>query len=148
MNFTEDQLLAINTDGCDILVSAAAGSGKTAVLTSRVLKKIIDTSKSVDITDFLVVTFTISAAAELKTKLSNGIRAEMAKEGADVSRLRRQLLSLSYAKIATIDSFCLFIVKDCLTELGLPVGMSIGDSGEMDTLALEIMEEVPYHMRE
>ena len=142
MNFTEDQLLAINTDGCDILVSAAAGSGKTAVLTSRVLKKIIDTSKSVDITDFLVVTFTISAAAELKTKLSNGIRAEMAKEGADVSRLRRQLLSLSYAKIATIDSFCLFIVKDCLTELGLPVGMSIGDSGEMDALALEIMEDV------
>ncbi len=142
MNFTDDQLLAINTDGCDILVSAAAGSGKTAVLTSRVLKKIIDTSKRVDITDFLVVTFTISAAAELKTKLSNGIRAEMAKKDADVSRLRKQLLSLSYAKIATIDSFCLFIVKDCLTELGLPVGMSIGDSGEMDALALEIMEEV------
>ena len=141
IKFTPDQLLAINTEGSDILVSAAAGSGKTAVLTRRVLNKIIDTEKKCDITDFLVVTFTISAAADLKRKLSDGIREEMKREGADVSRLRRQLLSLSYAKIATIDSFCLFIVKDCLRELSLPVGMSIGDSNEMDALALEIMEE-------
>jgi len=141
IKFTPDQLLAINTEGCDLLVSAAAGSGKTAVLTRRVLNKIIDSEKKCDITDFLVVTFTISAAADLKRKLSDGIREEMKREGADVSRLRRQLLSLSYAKIATIDSFCLFIVKDCLSELSLPVGMSIGDASEMDALALEIMEE-------
>ena len=140
--FTPDQTLAINTEGCDVLVSAAAGSGKTAVLTRRVLNKIIDTSKKADITDFLVVTFTVAAASDLKKKLSDGIREEMKREGADISRLRRQLLSLSYAKIATIDSFCMFIVKDCLDELSLPVGMVPGDEKDMDALALETMEEV------
>ncbi len=140
--FTPDQTLAINTEGCDVLVSAAAGSGKTAVLTRRVLNKIIDTSKKADITDFLVVTFTVAAASDLKKKLSDGIREEMKREGADISRLRRQLLSLSYAKIATIDSFCMFIVKDCLDELSLPVGMTPGDEKDMDALALEIMEEI------
>jgi ATP-dependent helicase/nuclease subunit A len=141
IKFTADQLLAIDTEGCDILVSAAAGSGKTAVLTQRVLKKITDTSRKTDITDFLVVTFTVSAANDLKRKLSEGIRKEMKRKGADTTRLRRQLLSLSYAKIATIDSFCLFIVKDCLRELGLPVGMTMGDENEMKALALELMEE-------
>ena len=140
--FTPDQTLAINTEGCDVLVSAAAGSGKTAVLTRRVLNKIIDTSKKTDITDFLVVTFTVAAASDLKKKLSDGIRREMKREGADASRLRRQLLSLSYAKIATIDSFCMFIVKDCLDTLSLPVGMTPGDEKDMDALAVEIMEEV------
>ncbi len=141
INFTPEQRLAIDTEGCDVLVSAAAGSGKTAVLTRRVLNKIIDTSKKTDITDFLVVTFTVSAAGDLKRKLSEGIREEMRREGADAKRLRRQLLSLSYAKIATIDSFCLFIVRDCLDLLSLPVGMTLGDEKEMSALAAEIMEE-------
>ncbi len=140
IKFTHDQLLAINSEGSDILVSAAAGSGKTAVLTRRVLNKIIDTRTPSDITDFLVVTFTVSAASDLKRKLSQGIRDEMKNKGADTKRLRRQLLSLSYAKIATIDSFCHFIVKDCDT-LSLPVGMTLGDENEIAALALEIMEE-------
>ncbi len=142
ITYTPDQQLAIDTEGCEILVSAAAGSGKTAVLTRRVLKKIIDTSQKNDITDFLVVTFTVSSANDLKRKLSEGIREEMKREGADVKRLRRQMLSLSYAKIATIDSFCRFIVKDCAQDLALPVGMSLADEKETDALALEVMEEL------
>ena len=141
IEFTPDQKTAINSKGCDILVSAAAGSGKTAVLTRRVLNKITDSSTKADITDFLVVTFTVSAANDLKRKLSEGIREEMAKEGADVSRLRHQLLGLSRAKIATIDSFCKFIVSDCARELGLPSGMTLADEQETDALELEIMEE-------
>ncbi len=141
IQFTPDQQTAINSKGCDVLVSAAAGSGKTAVLTRRVLDRIIDTSSQKSITDFLVVTFTVSAASDLKRKLSDGIREEMKNEGANVSRLRHQLLELSYAKIATIDSFCRFIVKDCMRELGLPAQMNLADEEELNTLALEIMEE-------
>lgn len=141
INFTPDQMLAINTEGRDILVSAAAGSGKTAVLTKRVLNRIVSSSQKADITDFLVVTFTVSAAADLKKKLSEGIRDEMKCDGADVSRLRRQLLSLSYAKIATIDSFCRFIVKDCSQDLGLPSGMNLADEDEIKAIAKEIMDE-------
>ena len=141
IQFTPDQQTAIRSQGCDVLVSAAAGSGKTAVLTRRVLEKIIDTSSQKSITDFLVVTFTVSAASDLKRKLSDGIREEMKSEGANIPRLRHQLLELSYAKIATIDSFCRFIVKDCMRELGLPAQMNLAEGEELDALALEIMEE-------
>jgi len=141
IEFTPDQKTAIDSRGCDVLVSAAAGSGKTAVLTRRVLNRIIDTSSQNSITDFLVVTFTVSAAGDLRRKLSDGIREEMKNEGANVSRLRRQLLELSYAKIATIDSFCKFIVKDCTRELGLPTQMNLADEEELAALSLEIMEE-------
>ena len=72
--WTEKQLLAINENGTDLLVSAAAGSGKTAVLTERIIRKLTDSASPVDVTDFLIVTFTVSATSELREKLSKAIR--------------------------------------------------------------------------
>lgn len=140
-NFTEAQRNAINAPVCDLLVCAAAGSGKTTVLTQRVIESLISEENPVDITKMLIVTFTKASAADLKAKISRAITEKIGEEQGS-SRLRRQLLELDRAQISTIDSFCLRLLSDRFTELGLPASPRIGDDAEVSLLKGQVMEQL------
>lgn len=136
--FTPKQQDALNVYGCDVLVSAAAGSGKTFTLTQRIIKNIIE--KQADISRILVVTFTRAAASELKTKISSALIDAVAKHP-DNSHLRRQLLLLGGADICTIDSFLLRPVKENFEKLGLPATLRLADDAELMPLKSEILSQ-------
>lgn len=108
VNWTNEQLQAIEEDRNNVLVAAAAGSGKTAVLVERIINKIIN--KNIDIDKILVVTFTNAAASEMRERILEAIYKKI--EGSpNNERLSRQITLLSKASICTIDSFCLDVVK-------------------------------------
>lgn len=109
--WTEPQKDAINANGGNIIVSAAAGSGKTAVLVERVVRLITDEKNPVDIDKLLIVTFTIPAAAEMKARISARLE-EILKENPHNRRVMRQLTLIPSAKICTIDAFCLNLVRE------------------------------------
>ncbi|MGM9681030.1 MAG: helicase-exonuclease AddAB subunit AddA [Eubacteriales bacterium] len=140
-NFTEAQKNAIAAPVCDLLVCAAAGSGKTTVLTRRVIEALISEEHPVDITKMLIVTFTKASAADLKAKISRAITEKMGEEQGS-PRLRRQLLELDRAQISTIDGFCLQLLSDHFTELGLPASPRIGDDAEVSLLKEQEMEQL------
>ncbi len=139
-SWTKEQLAAIESEGTDILVSAAAGSGKTAVLTQRIIRKLTDTNNPVDVTDFLIVTFTVSATTELREKLSNAIRKTY-NENRSLKRLKKQILNLPSAKILTIDSFCKFIVSECAKQLDIPADFLTGEESELKRLTDDTVAE-------
>ena len=101
-----------------MLVSAAAGSGKTAVLVERIIKRITDRKDPVDIDRLLVVTFTKAAAAEMRERIGAAIEAECEKDPQN-THLRRQSALIHNAMITTIDSFCLFVVRNHFEEISL-----------------------------
>lgn len=129
VTYTKSQRRAIDTRGSDVLVSAGAGSGKTTVLAERIISRI---REGCDIRDFLVVTFTNSAAADLKQKLYKRFTSLCAEEP-DNPRYRRQLYTLNGADICTIDAFCLQHVKQAASALGYG-GASVGDEAFCATL--------------
>ena len=102
--WTEEQLSAINTRDKTLLVSAAAGSGKTATLTERIIRSLLDEENPMDIDAILVVTFTNAAASELRAKISKAL-SEAVEKNPENKHLKRQLYLLPSAKIRTIDSF-------------------------------------------
>ena len=138
--FTTDQLNAINARGGTILVSAAAGSGKTAVLVNRIIEHVTDPDNDVSILERLVVTFTKAATAQLKDKLNREIKKAIALDPKN-KRLRNQLRDLPRASIATINSFCLEIVKTHFAGLGLSNTVRVADETENKLLMTEIMEQ-------
>ena len=109
INWSEEQKQAIYEEGSNILVAAAAGSGKTAVLVERIITKIIN--KKIDIDKLLIVTFTNAAAAEMKERILDAIYKKL-DENPDDEHLQKQIMLLSKANICTIDSFCLDVVKN------------------------------------
>lgn len=117
-NWTPQQQTAIDARGGGLLVSAAAGSGKTAVLTERITSRILDREHPVDADQFLVVTFTRAAAAEMRGRIRARLRAELAKNPGDAF-LQRQMMLLSQAKICTMDSFFHTLVRENFERLGL-----------------------------
>lgn len=137
MKFTEAQKKAIYSTGGDMLVSAGAGSGKTTVLTNRLIDRI---EKGAELKDFLVATFTNSAAADLKAKLAKRLDALCAADNGN-KRYIRQLYSLPAADIGTIDSFCLQYVKQYATVLELG-GTSVGDEALCAALLWDSAESV------
>ncbi len=140
-HWTGQQKRAIETDGCNVLVAAAAGSGKTAVLVERILRKITDPDAPVDIDRLVVVTFTKAAAAEMKQR----IRAEidgMLQEDPENQQLQRQLTLVHNAPITTIDSFCLHIVRNYFTQLDIDPGFRAADEGEIRLLEMDVMEDM------
>ncbi len=139
--WTDAQLLAIETDNKTVLVSAAAGSGKTTTLTERIIRRITDKEKCGDIGRFLVVTFTKAAAADLKNKISRALSEELAKNPAN-RHLSRQMIKLGSADICTIDAFYLSVVKHNFELLGLPARLNMIDEGELKVMKLRIIEEV------
>ena len=139
--WTPSQELAINTKGKTLLISAAAGSGKTATLTERIISSLTDESSPADISRMLVVTFTVAAASELKQRISAALSKEIAKNPTS-KHLSKQLIMLEGAQISTIDSFCFNIVRENFQRLGLPLGIRIADGGELHLLHKNIMEDI------
>lgn len=138
--WTDAQSEAFSALYGDLLVCAAAGSGKTAVLTERIIRSLCDDSRPSDITSKLVVTFTKSAANELKAKISSALTERIGGLQGN-ARLRRQLLSLDRAQISTIDSFCLNVVSAHFAELGLPASVRVGGDADIKLMKIDIMEQ-------
>ena len=141
VKWTDKQLAAINERDKTLLVSAAAGSGKTAVLTKRIIDRLCDTEKPADISRTLIVTYTKAAANELKTRISKALSEAIA-ENPQNRHLRKQLLLLTSAKICTIHSFCLDVIKRNSKELSLPNNFGIANENELNLIAENIMGDV------
>ena len=132
MEWTEEQKQAIEEKGTNILVAAAAGSGKTAVLVERIIRKVID--DGIDIDKLLVVTFTNAAASEMRERVLDAIYEKLDKDPNN-ENLSRQITLLNKASICTIDSFCLDIVRNNFYELeNLSPNFRIADTTEIDLL--------------
>lgn len=140
-NWTDMQKAAIEADGHNTLVAAAAGSGKTAVLVERIIRKITDKDKPVDIDRIVVVTFTKAAAAEMKQRIRNALD-DMALKNPSNERLQMQLTLLNNAQITTIDSFCLGIVRNYFSDIDLDPGFRTADEGEVELLENDIMDDM------
>ena len=138
-DWTDEQLQAINEDRNNVLVAAAAGSGKTAVLVERIINKIIN--KNIDIDKILVVTFTNAAASEMRERILEAIYEKLEKNPEDVN-LQKQINLLPKASICTIDSFCLDVVKNNFYEIGISPNFRIGDNTELELLKQETIEEL------
>ena len=141
IQFTESQQLVIDSRHENILVSAAAGSGKTAVLVERIIQMISREKDPVDIDRLLIVTFTKAAASEMRERISNGIGERLAKHPEN-QHLQRQSALLHNAQITTIDSFCLFVIRNHFQEIGLDPAFRVADEGEVKLLMQDAMEEV------
>ena len=141
MKWTKEQQNVIDFRNRDILVSAAAGSGKTAVLVARIIQRILDPQNPVDIDRLLVVTFTKAAAAEMRERIGAAIEAECEKDPQN-THLRRQSALIHNAMITTIDSFCLFVVRNHFEEISLDPNFRIADEGEIRLLEQDVLEQV------
>lgn len=133
MKWTVDQQKAIEARKGTLLVSAAAGSGKTAVLVERVIQRICDSENPCGVENLLIVTFTNAAAAQMKEKIAAAISKKIALNPSD-RRLRRQQLMLPCANICTIDSFCINLVRENFHALGISPDFTLIDDGELDIL--------------
>ncbi len=138
VRFTPDQQRVIDTRDRNILVSAAAGSGKTAVLVERIIQKICDTEHSVDIDRLLIVTFTSAAAAQMRERISKAVMKKL-EEQPENEHLQKQSALIHNAQITTIDSFCLFVIRNNFNEIGLDPGFRVADEGEIKLLESDIL---------
>ena len=141
LRLNDAQKSAIEKQGSNILVSAAAGSGKTTVLVERVLKKIIEDRISID--DLIIMTFTRAAASSMKEKIHTRIRKAIADSADDAAlneHLRRQLMKTHSARICTIDSLCLDIVRDHFQYLDLDPTFRIADEAELRMLQADVLQ--------
>lgn len=129
MEWTREQKRIIDIRDSNILVSAAAGSGKTAVLVERILNLVKNENKDID--EFLVVTFTKAAAAGMKQKIQKAL-VEASNNGENVRHIRKQLSLLNKAHITTIDSFCMDVVKSNFHVLGMDPSFRVGDNSELN----------------
>ena len=136
--FTSEQQAAIDARNCDLLVSAAAGSGKTAVLIARLIRMITDAENPVELDKLLVVTFTEAAASEMRQRLGEALRARLEANPDDL-RMQRQLLILPQASITTIHSFCLQVIRANFAQLGIDPSVRVADVAEAELLKLEVL---------
>ncbi len=147
--WTDEQQTAIDLRNCSILVSAAAGSGKTAVLVERILKKVMDISHPVNIDSMVIVTFTKAAAAEMRERIRKAIESEAAKYPEN-SHLQKQKTLIHNANITTIDSFCTMILRNHFEETDIDPSFRVADSGEAKLLQKEAVGELleKYYQQE
>lgn len=138
MTWTDDQQLAIDTFGQDTLVSAAAGSGKTAVLVERIIRKIID--KSVNIDEMLVVTFTNASAKEMRERIHARLISELKENPTD--HLKRQLIKIHQAEISTLHRFCLNLIEKYYYTIDLDPTFRTGNDEEMSLLLMQAIDDV------
>ena len=141
VSWTEEQQKVIDTRNCNILVSAAAGSGKTAVLVERIIQRITDKNNPVDIDELLIVTFTRAAAGEMKERIRQAIEKKL-EENPEDEHLQRQSTLVHHALITTIDSFCSYIVKNYFHLIDLDPSFRMGDEGEMRLLQADVADAV------
>ena len=133
VTWTEEQQKVISLRDRNILVSAAAGSGKTAVLVQRILSKIMDTERPVDIDRLLIMTFTRAAAGEMKERISAAID-QMLYDNPDNEHLQRQASLIHNAQITTIDGFCAYIIRNYFHMIDLDPGYRTAEEGELKLL--------------
>ncbi len=138
--FTEEQKSAIETLDKSVLVSAAAGSGKTSVLIERIIRIILEGRANVD--EMLVVTFTNAAASEMKLRLAGAIRQRMADHPEDVPRMKDQLARLYKAYISTIDSFALRVIKEFFHMTDMEPSFGVADDVQCELLRREALGEL------
>ena len=139
--WTNDQLNAIETRGCNLLVAAAAGSGKTAVLVERIIRIITNEEKPVDIDKLLVVTFTSAAAAEMRERIADAISKAL-EVNPNSKVLQRQLTLLTRANITTMHSFCLDVIKNYYHTIDLDPTFRISDETENTLLKLDVINDM------
>ncbi|MBE6049772.1 MAG: helicase-exonuclease AddAB subunit AddA [Clostridium sp.] len=139
--WTDEQLKAIETRKCNLLIAAAAGSGKTAVLVERIIRIITNEENPVDIDRLLVVTFTSAAAAEMRERIASAITKAL-EVNPNSKNLQRQLTLLSRANITTMHSFCLDVIKNNFHIINLDPGFRILDETEGTLLKGEIIDEL------
>ena len=140
VTFTTEQQKAIDSRGGRLLVSAAAGSGKTAVLVQRVINLICDGDRPLDVDRLLVVTYTNAAAAEMRSKIASALLDRLAAEPGNV-RLRRQLALLPSARIETVHAFCMGLVRDNFALCGVSPDFTLSDETEYALLKDAAMED-------
>ena len=136
--WTDSQLDAINTRDRTLLVSAAAGSGKTATLTERIISSVLDEDNPINIEDMLIVTYTRAAVGELRERIGKAVKKAL-KERPDDERLARQLYMLPSAKISTIDAFCADILRANAERVSISPSFRVPDSAEAQLLAENIL---------
>ncbi len=139
MDWTNEQKQAIYEKNSNILVSAAAGSGKTAVLVERIINKVIN--ENVDIDKILIVTFTNAAASEMRERILEAIYKKI-EENPNNNNLQKQIVLLNKASICTIDSFCIDVIKNNFYEIDISPNFRIGDTSEIEILKYEVLEEI------
>ena len=139
--WTDDQLHAIEGRNGTMLVSAAAGSGKTAVLVERVMRRICDPDDPCTVENLLIVTFTRAAAAQMRTKISNGF-TERLREDPSNQYLKLQKMKLPCASICTIDAFCSNLVRENYHRLDISPDFTIFDSGKISLLEEKALNDV------
>ena len=142
--WTDEQKRVIAQNNSNLLVSAAAGSGKTAVMVERIIQRILDEKHPVDIDRIVVVTFTKAAAAQMKERIAAALSSVMLSEKNEkrVVLIRRQLALLENAVICTIDSFCNYILRNYFNTIDLDPSYRIGDEGELKLLMSDVADEV------
>ena len=139
--FTPEQQQVIQLRDRNILVSAAAGSGKTAVLVERIIQMVTGGDTPMDIDRLLVVTFTNAAAAEMRERIGQALGRRLLEEPENV-HLQKQESLLHNAQITTIDSFCLFVIRNNFNDIGLDPGFRVADEGELRLLKQDVMAEL------
>ncbi|WP_297429826.1 helicase-exonuclease AddAB subunit AddA [Clostridium sp.] len=139
--WTDEQLSAIETRNCNLLVAAAAGSGKTAVLVERIIRIITSEENPVDIDKLLVVTFTNAAAAEMRERIAEAISKELDRKPSS-RNLQKQLALLNRANITTMHSFCLDVIKNNFHKIDLDPSFRIGDQTEGILIKSEVIDEL------
>ena len=141
IKWNKNQLKAIEGRNGTMLVSAAAGSGKTAVLVERVIRRLRDGENPCGIENLLIVTFTRAAASQMKEKISSALQKALQEEPGN-KRLRRALFMLPYANISTIDSFCVNLVRDNYNVLSISPDFQMLDNSKTEVLKEEAVMSV------
>ena len=137
--WTQNQQSAIDTRDRTLLVSAAAGSGKTATLTERIIRSLLDEENPVGIEDMLIVTYTRAAVGELKERIGKAVKKAIKEKPGDAG-LERQLHMLPSAKICTIDAFCADILRANAERVGVSPGFRVPDAAEAQLLGENILD--------
>ena len=141
VTWTTDQRAVIEHREGSLLVSAAAGSGKTAVLIQHIIDRLTDEKKPLDISRLLIVTFTRAAAGEMQKRLRTALQASL-EAAPDNQYLQRQLALLHQANISTIDSFCNLLVRNYFFKLGIEPDLRIADESELKILRKDVLEDL------
>ncbi|MCK8487900.1 helicase-exonuclease AddAB subunit AddA [Paenibacillus sp. MBLB2552] len=139
--WSDDQWRAIALSGSDMLVAAAAGSGKTAVLVERIIRKLTDREQPLSVDRLLVATFTKAAAAEMRGRITEALEKELVKDSNN-EYLNRQLAMLGRASITTLHSFCMEVIQRYYTLIPLDPGFRIASESETSLLRQEVLEEL------
>lgn len=141
VQWTNKQRQVIDTKGKEILVSAAAGSGKTAVLVERIIEGVLDKQSPLQLDRLLVVTFTDAAAGEMRERILDALTKAAEEDGSN-EYLQRQLCLVHNARITTIHKFCLLVIRDYFDRTSLDPGFRVGDEGELKLIRSDVIMQM------